>query len=85
MHKDINPNGITTDGRGNLFVCDNNNGCVQKFSTDGSYLGTVLPEAEEKELGQPWKIRWCDDLSVLFVVYMKGNDWSIRCVDVDQY
>ena len=83
LRKDMNPNGIATDGRGNLFVCDINNGCVQRFSTDGSHLGTALPEEEEKGQGQPWKIRWCDDLCALFIVYMKENDWNIRSVFVE--
>ena len=27
--KEIHPNGVTADGNGHLFVCDNNNKCIQ--------------------------------------------------------
>ena len=52
MKSKIKPSGITTDGRGHLFICDIFNECIQILDTDGTYLcpincnGTV-------ELGTP--------------------------------
>ena len=37
--------GVSTDGRGHLFVCDWNNQCIQMFRVgDGRYLGAVMTE-----------------------------------------
>ena len=42
--KDIQ--GVTTDGRGHLFVCNSDKGCVQVYTTDGQYLGVLISEGD---------------------------------------
>ena len=42
--------GVTTDGRGHLFVSDLGNKWVQKFSLEGDYLGRVVCI---NKIGQP--------------------------------
>ncbi len=49
--------GVTSDGKGYLFVCDHSNRCVRMLrASDGRYLGAVL--GEEEGLGRPWRIAW---------------------------
>ena len=38
MEYPMKPSGITTDGNGHLFICDEDNGCIQIFYTDGTYM-----------------------------------------------
>ena len=53
--KKSRPAGITTDGCGNVFVCDILNKCVQVFSGGGNYLGSIL---KSSGFGMPRHIRW---------------------------
>ena len=64
----INAVGITSNGRGQLFICDVANGCIQMFSTDGTFLGTVLKSGDQM-LGNPLKIRWCNKTRSLLVAH----------------
>ena len=41
MKSQMKPSGITTDGRGRLFICDTANECILIFDTDGTYLCPV--------------------------------------------
>ena len=40
--KEMAPMGVLNNGRGQLCVSDRNNQCLQLFSIDGQYLGTML-------------------------------------------
>ena len=76
--------GVTTDGRGHLFVCDGGNSCIQMFSvSDGKYLGALL-KAGEEELGTPHLIRWCFRSSSLIVTHRSSrpNRWCLSVVFV---
>ena len=76
--------GVTTDGRGHLFVCDGGNSCIQMFSvSDGKHLGALL-KAGEEELGTPHLIRWCSRSSSLIVTQRSGrlNCWCLNVVFV---
>ena len=70
--KEIHPSGVTAGGNGHLFVCDNNNKCVQMFSADGVHVKTLLRQGQQA-IGEPLCIRWCDDddSSVLVVSHAK--------------
>ena len=58
MEYDMRPVGVTTDGRGHLYVADWKNDCVHKFSvSDGLYMGCLLKGSEIA--GNPENIRWC--------------------------
>ncbi len=40
---DISPQAVTADERGNLYVSDSKNSCIQVFrARDGTYLGDLL-------------------------------------------
>ena len=68
MKRDLDVGGITSDGRGNLFVCDFANECIEMFSMlDGSYLGSLV--IEEQGLGSPRLARFCKEMSSLIVYY----------------
>ena len=60
--------GITSDGRGQLFICDAANCCIQMFSANGTFLGTVL-RCGDQMLGNPLKIRWCNQTRSLLVAH----------------
>ena len=62
------PQGLTTDGKGQLYICDPNNACIQMFSSGGEYRGVLLRQGEQG-LGTPWSVRWCNSKSLLVVLH----------------
>ena len=68
MKHEMNPSGITTDGRGHLFICDTANECIQIFDTDGTYLCPVDCNGKLK-LGPPERIDWSETESALVVTH----------------
>ena len=76
MKKVIDPESVTTDGRGHLFVTDNNNGCIHQITIDGDYVGVVLT-AGEQDLGKPKIVRWWKDSSSLIVAHEKDIKHTI--------
>ena len=75
---------VASDGRGNLFVCDRANECIQMFSvSDGQYLGCLIKKGEQG-LGYPWRLKWCENKSSLIVAQIAGSEWSI-CTIYVQY
>ena len=83
MERDINACGVTTDGHGRLFVCDGylGNRCVQIFSIEGQYLGSLLEEGDEG-LGEPSGIRWNSTSSSLIVAHRTNYKWFISVIKV---
>ena len=84
MSQQMKLSGVTTDGRGHLFVCDGGNSCIQMFSvSDGKHLGALL-KAGEEELGTPHLIGWCSRSSSLIVTHRSGrsNRWCLSVVFV---
>ena len=78
MEKDMSACGVTTDGRGHLFVGDMNNKCIQMFSvSDGQYLGCLI-----RDLGDPARIRWWEEKSSLFVMCYLQNKWHLKVINV---
>ena len=64
----LSPQGLTIDGKGQLYICDPNNGCIQMFSSGGEYKGVLLRQGEQG-LGTPWSVRWCNSKSLLIVLH----------------
>ena len=83
MNKVIKAQGLTTDDDGHLFVCDDNNRCVQMFNiADGRYLGTLI-ESGERDLGDPIRIRWCSRISSFVIIHSINDKWWISVYKVD--
>ena len=76
MDRVMNAVGITTNGCGQLFFCDANNGCIQMLSTEGIFLGTVLGRGEQR-LGNPMRIRWCSKTGSLVIAHEKRELFSL--------
>ena len=85
MKKFLKAQGLTADDQGHLFVCDDNNKCVQMFNVvDGRYLGTLIKSGKQG-LGGPIRIRWCSRISSFVIIHWKnGKCWISVCkVDVN--
>ena len=76
IDKWMNAVGITSNGRGQLFVSDMSNSCIQMLSTNGTFLGTVLRRGK-LGLGNPQRIRWCDKANSLVIAHEKQGLFSI--------
>ena len=64
MEKKMIAYGVTTDGRGHLFVGNYENNCILMFSvSDGQHLGCLLKDVETFK--NPNKIYWCEETSSL--------------------
>ena len=73
----IDPRGVAVDGEHNrIFVCDDNNACVQMFSADDEYLGSLLKEGEQG-IGKPGWISWRMSTSSLIVAHSNNGQWEI--------
>ena len=69
---DIIPQSITADDQGHLFVSDINNDMVHKFSSDGTFLATILCGVGEA------RISWSSVASALVVLYRRGHQWYLK-------
>ena len=81
MQKEMGVRGVTTDGRGHLFLCDLDNSCIQLFCTDGRYLGVLMRQGEHG-LGRPFDIRWCVATSSLVVGHSMRRERYISFIKV---
>ena len=83
MKKFLKAEGLTTNDQGHLFVCDDNNKCVQMLNVaDGRYLGTLIKNGEQG-LGEPARIRWCSKISSFVIIHLKNDKWWISVYKVD--
>ena len=83
MEQAMDPWGVTTDGRGHLFVGDfkNGNKSIQIFSVlDGHYLGCLMKDVDA--YGAPARIRWCDSKSSLLAAFMWQGKWHLKVINV---
>ena len=77
MKQPMHPVGVTTDGLHHIFVCDTNNACVQCLSApSGRYLGPLM-RYDNRSLGSPVRVRWCEDAASLVVVTADDSGWYI--------
>ena len=83
VEDEITAEGVTSDGRGHLFVSDENNKCVHVFSTSGDHVGIVLREGEQG-LGRPRLIHWCESSSNLIVAHIIDEQYCISQIEVEQ-
>ena len=93
--KHIKAMGITTDGRGHLFVTDHNNHCIQMFSvSDGKYLGYLILDSKmipsrsfitwpRKENFRPHEILWCEEMSSLVCTCRFDGSWNFMVINVE--
>lgn len=82
MNRVLKAQGLTTDDQGHLFVCDDNNECIQMFQVeDGRYMGAVIKEGEQG-LGNPCRIRWYSRLSSFVIIHLKNGKWWISVFKV---
>ena len=79
IDKWINAVGITSNGRGHLFVSDIGNNCIQMLSTDGTFLGSVL-RGGKSGLGNPQRIRWCSRSNSLVIAHKRQGLFSIDVI-----
>ena len=71
------PVGITTDGRGHLFVTDENNEFIHMFSaSDGLYITDL------KITGNPQAIRWCKKSSSLVLNVIEKGKFHLNVINV---
>ena len=73
--------GVTTDGRGNLFVSDLGNKWVQRFSLDGKYLGRVVYfyNIQQPNIVNPIShIRWVNKYSSLIVASLSLKQYYVH-------
>ena len=85
--KKIDVRGVTTDGRGHLFVSDRmyDSKCIQMFSvSDGSYMGSLRTGTDT--LGSPSCICWCEHMSSLLCVCAGleygESEWLLKIISV---
>ena len=78
MAEPIWAEGVTSDGRDTLFVCDRNNACIQMFlMSDGEHNGALL---KDQGLGEPRFARWYGESKCLVVSHASGVDMLISVV-----
>ena len=73
METEMRPTEVTTDGKGEIFVLDTANKCVQMFSIDGIYEGVILKEGQHG-INTPCHIAWCVKTSSLIVAHKDENN-----------
>ena len=83
IDNNIRPLGVTTDGRGHLFVCDNDNKCTHMFSTDGGYMGSLLKEEKNPQV-QVAGICWSDRFSSLITVHTEEGKCRMSSIQNTQ-
>ena len=80
MEKEMEVIGVTTDGRGHLFVADVDNG-IQMFSTVGRYFHKRCLIKDE-DLGSPARIQYCDETSSMLAAFDKNSKWNLNVIHV---
>lgn len=75
--------GVASNGFGSrLFVCDQGSDCIQMFSVDGSYLGSVA--IQQYELGKPVQLCWNEATSSLIVAHEKKGKFVVSFVTLSE-
>ena len=81
MTKSMCAEGVTTDGRGHIFVCDVRNKYIHMFTTAG--YKKAIWKGDEQGLGRPLSIRWCDKTSSLNVIHMLYGEYKFSKIRVN--
>ena len=69
MEKAMNLRGVTSDGKGHLFVYDHNNHGIQMLSVNGMYMGCVFKAKHQVNHFRTEWIRWCSRTSSLVLAH----------------
>ena len=78
---DMEAGGLTTDGRGHLWVIDDGDKSIKTYSvSDGKYLGSLKKDLEE--FGPPDKICWLEETSSLLCACRRNGEYELKCLDV---
>lgn len=80
MEEQMMAEGVTTDGRGHVFISDESNRCIHMLSNKGSYLGVLLKEGEQG-LGRPRLVHWCSETSSLVVAHIIDEQYCISKIE----
>ena len=79
----MNAKGVTSDGCGHLFVCNDKNMSLEMYSVSkGKYLGCLIKNGEQG-LGELWRVTWCNPKSSLIGAYDTGSKWSIAAIHLE--
>ena len=73
--------GVTTDGRGHIYVCDVRNKYIYMFTTAG--FKKVIWKDTEGTLGRPLRIQWCEKTLSLNVIHMLDGQYKISKIRVN--
>ena len=77
--REMNPQSVTADQEGHLFISDSNNACVQMFScADGKYMGALL----KSESYQVSSICWNKEFTSMIVARTKNNYCDLTIVRI---
>ena len=83
MERKINPEGITYDNQGHLFITDGEypgNECIQMFSAaDGAYMGRLPVDVRYR----PRMVLWSEKLSTLVVTHKESHMIFIKVQSID--
>ncbi len=84
MEHALNAWGVTSNGRGEIFVADWDNSCIQMFSVDGAYLGPLL-ERRGNDTRRCSRILWNEATSSLLAAFQpeEGAIFDLRMLKVD--
>ena len=82
MKKILSAARVATNGHDQVIVCDDYNDCIQMFTVDGHYMGTVSVDSDTF-LGTPSRIDWCKNTSSLAVVHLKESQLGISKIKID--
>ena len=81
MEEAVDVRGITTDGRGHLFVADYKNECIYMFSTsEGQYLGRLMKGVET--YGNPGRVYWSPETSTLVAACLLQDKWHLQLITI---
>jgi DNA-binding beta-propeller fold protein YncE len=67
-----NPRGLAVDNGGNIFVADTNNGRIEKFSPNGTYITSIGAKGGYGQLGEPNGIA-IDRVGNIYVADVKNH------------
>jgi DNA-binding beta-propeller fold protein YncE len=76
------PNGVATDGKGDVFVADSSSGRLLVFNADGQQVAAIGQGVSPGSLGTPRGI-WIDDQHRLYVADTPGQNIDIYRIPDD--
>ena len=84
VDENIHAAGVTTDGRGRLFVADYDNQCIHLLRTSGQIYVKFWMKFPDS-LGYPARIHWCQQTLSLIVACWSNGNWILNAINVQNY